>query len=224
METIVTNKNKSLQDENLSIAADEFVWQESGVTPIHRLVLKPIVNLLKKHSATKVLDLGCGNGAFTHLLKQQGFNIEGFDGSASGIQIAQKNYSDTQFSQLDLVTGEIPEKYYQKFDSIVSVEVIEHLLLPRMLMQNAMRALKPGGLLIITTPYHGYWKNLAIAINNGFDAHWHPLRDYGHIKFFSKQTLTQLFEEYQLEKIGLQTVGRIPPIANSIIISGIKSI
>ncbi len=216
-------ENKARQDQSLSLAADEFVWEVTGVSPVHRLVEPPIVNLLRKHSASRVLDLGCGNGAFTHLLHQQGFNVEGFDGSASGVELASKSYPEIQFSQLDLVSGKIPEHHNQQFDAVVSVEVIEHLLLPRMLMQNAMQALKPGGLLILTTPYHGYWKNLAIALTNGFDAHWHPLRDYGHIKFFSKQTLIQLFEEHSLQQIEFQTVGRVPPLANSMIVSGVKA-
>lgn len=219
----MNNGIKAQQDKNLSLAADEFVWEEGGDSPVHCLVKPPIVNLLRKNSASKVLDLGCGNGAFTHLLHQQGFKVEGFDGSASGVELARKHYPDIQFSQLDLVAGHIPEHYRNQFDAVVSVEVIEHLLLPRMLMKNAMQALKPGGLLILTTPYHGYWKNLALALTNGFDAHWHPLRDYGHIKFFSRQTLTQLFEEYSLEQIRFQTVGRIHPLANSMIVSGLKS-
>ena len=214
---------KAQQDKNLSLAADEFVWEESGDSPVHRLVKPPIVDLLREHAASKILDLGCGNGAFTHLLHQQGFKVEGFDGSASGVELARKHYPDIQFSLLDLVSDHIPELYRNQFDAVVSVEVIEHLLLPRMLMQNAMQALKPGGLLILTTPYHGYWKNLAIALTNGFDAHWHPLRDYGHIKFFSKQTLIQLFEEYSLGEIRFKTVGRVSLLANSMIVSGVKA-
>lgn len=116
----------------------------------------------------------------------------------------------------------IGDGHIDQFDAVVSVEVIEHLLLPRMLMQNAMRALRPGGLLILSTPYHGYWKNLALAITNGFDAHWHPLRDYGHVKFFSKQTLVQLVQEYQLEEIQFETAGRISLLANSMIVHGLK--
>lgn len=217
-------ESRARQDKKLSLAAEEFVWEESGVSPVHRLINPSIVALLKKHAASDVLDLGCGNGAFTHLLNQQGFTVAGLDGSASGVDLARKNFPEINFSQLDLVSGKIPSEYAQKFDAVVSVEVIEHLLLPRMLMENALRAMKPGGLLILTTPYHGYWKNLAIALMNGFDSHWHPLRDYGHIKFFSKNTITQLFGEFGLESVRFHTVGRIPALANSMVISGVKPI
>ncbi len=215
--------NRALQDANLSLAAAEYIWEEGGTSHVHRLVKQPIVNLLKRHAASRVLDLGCGNGAFTNLLYQEGLNVEGFDGSASGVELARRNYAGINFSQLDLVAGKLPIQCIQQFDAVIAVEVIEHLLLPRMLMQTAMQALKPGGLIIVTTPYHGYLKNLVIALANGFDAHWHPLRDYGHIKFFSKKTLTQLFEEHSISKIQFSTVGRIPILANSMIVSGTKN-
>jgi 2-polyprenyl-3-methyl-5-hydroxy-6-metoxy-1,4-benzoquinol methylase len=106
------------------------------------------------------------------------------------------------------------------FDVIVSVEVIEHLLLPRQLFSRAKEALKRNGELIITTPYHGYWKNLLIALTGKFDDHWHPLRDYGHVKFFSTQTLSKLFEEQGFELTHVKRVGRIPPVAKSLMMRG----
>jgi 2-polyprenyl-6-hydroxyphenyl methylase/3-demethylubiquinone-9 3-methyltransferase len=36
----------------------------------------------------------------------------------------------------------------------------------------------------VTTPYHGYVKNLALAVTGQLDRHWQPWRDGGHIKFF----------------------------------------
>ena len=75
------------------------------------------------------------------------------------------------------------------FDTVLSAEVVEHLFLPRELFARAREALGDGGRLVVTTPYHGYAKNLALAVFGQFDQHWVPLSDYGHIKFFSKATL-----------------------------------
>jgi hypothetical protein len=47
------------------------------------------------------------------------------------------------------------------FDAVVCTEVIEHLCLPRMLSRFAASLLRPRGLLILSTPCHGYLKNLA---------------------------------------------------------------
>jgi len=64
------------------------------------------------------------------------------------------------------------------------VEVIEHLYSPKTYLANIYNWLKDDGYLILTTPYHGYLKNLAIALFNKFDNHFNPLWEGGHIKFF----------------------------------------
>lgn len=208
-------------DRETSNAADEFVWDTDEHTEIHRYIAKPITERLRAHGASEVLDLGCGNGSFSALLAAAGFKVTGLDHSSSGIEIAQRKHPAVGFAQHD-ITQPLPADQHSKYDAVVSTEVIEHLLLPRRLMENALNALRPGGLLILTTPYHGYWKNLTLALTNKFDDHWHPLRDYGHIKFFSKATMMALFNEYGMQDIHFQTVGRIPPLARSMIISAVK--
>lgn len=213
---------KPRTDRAHSSAADEFVWDTSGHTEVHRYVRSPILELLNQHLANTVLDLGCGNGSFSRILSEAGFKVTGMDHSLSGIEIAKQNALDLNFLQHDILEPMDPA-FHSQFDSVVSVEVIEHVLLPRRLMENALSALKPGGLLIVTTPFHGYLKNLALAISGKFDEHWHPLRDYGHIKFFSKRTITELFNEFELKDIRFQTVGRIPALARSMIVSARKA-
>ena len=52
-----------------------------------------------------------------------------------------------------------------------------------------------SGTAIVSTPYHGYWKNLALAITGRMDAHFTALWDHGHIKFWSMKTLGALLFE-----------------------------
>lgn len=212
---------KPATDRNSSNAAEEFIWDTDEHTEIHRFITKPIVDRLKAHGARDVLDLGCGNGSFSGLLVENGFNVTGLEHSSSGIQMCRHKHPNVVFDQHDIQCP-LPPTYAGLFDAVVSTEVIEHLLLPRKLIENALKALKPGGLLVITTPYHGYWKNLALALTNKFDDHWHPLRDYGHTKFFSKRTIIALFEEYSLSDVRFETVGRISVFARSMIISAVK--
>jgi len=208
-------------DRVKSSSAEEFIWDTAGHTEIHNYIIKPIINALQSSDSKTVLDLGCGNGSFSALLSSEGFEVTGIDHSLSGIEIAQQNSLHLTFKQHDILKP-LPGKFDSAFDAIVTVEVIEHLLLPRKLMDNAVFALKPGGKLILTTPFHGYLKNLTIALTGKFDDHWHPLRDYGHIKFFSKATILELFNEYGLKNITFQTVGRIPALARSMIITAEK--
>lgn len=208
-------------DREFSSASSEYLWDIEGETSAHGYLFKPVVEQLRARNARRVLDLGCGNGAFTAMLGRAGFVMTGLDHSASGVALARRSHPGIPFAQHD-IHQPLPAAHAGAYDAVVSAEVVEHLLLPRCLMESAHQALKPGGLLIVTTPYHGYWKNLALALTNSFDEHWHPLRDYGHIKFFSRQTLAQLFRETGFEPVEYRTAGRIPAFAKSMIMTGVR--
>lgn len=214
-------KVNSKTDRDLSLVANEFIWDEEGSSEANRFILTPVQRLLKLSNANKVLDLGCGNGYLTGCLSKRGYEITGCDYSHSGISLAKIQFPNVHFFQQD-ISQPLPTVHLAAYDAVISTEVIEHLLLPRKLMENALNALKSNGTLIISAPYHGYLKNLALALTNGFDQHWHPLRDYGHVKFFSKKTLINLFEEFNLRDIHFETVGRVPAFARSMIVSGVK--
>jgi 2-polyprenyl-3-methyl-5-hydroxy-6-metoxy-1,4-benzoquinol methylase len=213
--------SKPLTDQRSSISADEFVWSSTDSTDVHQLVLPSLLETLRRAGSRKVLDLGCGNGSLSAKIADAGFNVTGLEYSSSGIAMATKAFPSVSFEQFD-ISSPLPEVHHGAYDAVVSVEVIEHLLLPRRLMVAALQALRPGGVLYLTTPYHGYLKNLALALANKFDDHWHPLRDYGHVKFFSRRTLTRLFDEYQLGNQEVRYLGRIPPLACSIAVCGVK--
>ena len=206
-------------DSQLSIEASEFLWTEEGLIPAHRYLLPAVTKALQQCGARTVLDLGCGNGAVTSALAKMGFEMTGMDSSETGLAIAREKYPGISFQHANIETP-LPPEICQRFDAVIAVEVIEHLLLPRALFQRAREAIKPNGTFIATTPYHGYVKNLVLAMTNKFDSHWHPLRDYGHVKFFSPATLTQLFSEqsFAIESVG--RLGRIPLLAKSMIVQG----
>ena len=75
----------------------------------------------------------------------------------------------------------------------------------------------PGGVAIISTPYHGYLKNLALAVSGRLDRHFTALWDHGHIKFWSIETLSKLLREAGFNRLEFRRVGRIPPLAKSMI-------
>ena len=90
------------------------------------------------------------------------------------------------------------------------MDVIEHLFYPKELVRSARRCLKPGGRLILSTPYHGYLKNIALSVSGKMDKHFTCLWDGGHIKFFSVATLKELLESEQYKDIQFTFAGRFP--------------
>jgi 2-polyprenyl-6-hydroxyphenyl methylase/3-demethylubiquinone-9 3-methyltransferase len=160
--------------------------------------------------------LGCGNGATADVLRGLGYSVTAVDPSEDGIRLAKDSYPDITFD-VGCAYDRLAEKYGQ-FPVVVSLEVIEHIFYPRKYAATA-DLLAPGGSLIVSTPYHGYLKNVVLAVLNKWEKHMNPLWDYGHIKLWSRPTVGQLFNEVGLRETEFFRVGRIPQIAKSMILS-----
>jgi 2-polyprenyl-6-hydroxyphenyl methylase/3-demethylubiquinone-9 3-methyltransferase len=193
-----------------------FKWGEQ--VPSAHVYLAPVVlNFLHRSGARRVLDLGCGNGTFTARIAEAGYEVVGIDASSSGIQIATRLVPQGTFLESSL-EHPLPQALRGQFDAVTAVEVIEHLPMPGVLCARAREALRPDGQFVVTTPYHGYLKNLALALSGQLDSHWQPWRDGGHIKFFSRATVTELIRREGFDPTAFVRVGRIPPFAKSMVI------
>lgn len=185
-------------------------WSNSYIWPS----LKELIEQHLSHGDT-IIDIGCGNGSTAGLLADLGYSVVGVDPSESGIEVARGNFRHVKFykrSAYDNLQDELGE-----FNAVVSLEVVEHCFWPRKYAQTIFDMLPDGGVAFISTPFHGYWKNLALAITGKFDFHWNPLWDGGHIKFWSESTLLALLEEIGFVEIEFRRVGRIQPLAKSMI-------
>jgi len=185
--------------------------------------LSPVVEkLLQTLQSKTILDVGCGNGALAASLMQKGYNVYGIDASETGIAIAKKNYGKDCFFVQNVESETITQALQNiPFDTIISTEVVEHLYSPKQYMQFCHNILAPsGGHIIISTPYHGYLKNVALAFSGKLDNHFTVLWEGGHIKFFSKKTLSTLMEQSGFEVVGFYGAGRLPYLWKSMILVG----
>lgn len=124
----------------------------------------------------KVLDIGCGVGAFTRKAnKVKDCEVWGIDISdvvieANKVRDTGITYHQGYIGQLDF----LPKEY---FDVVFTGEVLEHLDDPSILIKDAYTALKKGGKLVLTTP-------LEDAIHSG-----------EHVWFFTKEDIEKLFSD-----------------------------
>jgi 2-polyprenyl-3-methyl-5-hydroxy-6-metoxy-1,4-benzoquinol methylase len=177
-----------------------------------------LLELLSKEQNKLILDLGCGNGYLVNYLLSQGFNAYGTDASEEGIAIAKTEQPDRFFVQ-DLSTGKLPAGLQGlQFDTVLSTEVIEHLYDPAGFIDFCKQCLPANGQLIITTPYHGYLKNLTISLLNKWDTHMSPTWHGGHIKVWSRATLSGLLRDKGFAVLEFKGSGRIPYFWKSMII------
>lgn len=170
----------------------------------------------------RVLDLGCGSGSLLASFEDRGWVRVGVDISPSGIEQARRHYPAITFLLAD-ATDDLPALLGKAaFDVVISTETLEHVTLPRAFVRNAFDMLRPSGRFVLSTPYHGYLKNLAIAVLGRADQHFDPLWDYGHVKFFSVRTLAGLLWEAGFADLEYTGAGRVPYLWKSMVFSARK--
>ncbi|MDF5717163.1 MAG: class I SAM-dependent methyltransferase [Rhizonema sp. NSF051] len=201
----------------------EYQYEDSTLTHTYSYLTEPLFSMLSEKAKSgkgklRVLDLGCGNGSLSNLIAQQGYQVVGVEESASGIAIARQKFPDCRFIQASIYDAPKAE-LINAFDVVIAVEVIEHLLYPKELVILASKCLKSGGNLIITTPYHGYFKNLLLALSGKMDKHFTVSWDGCHIKFFSVKTLTNLLEIEGYTDINFKFLGRFTYLWKSMLCS-----
>lgn len=150
-----------------------------------------------------VLDMGCGGGKFTSWMLQAGYTAQGMDISSNALRMAKCNNPDVSFELL-APDGSIPASD-DKFSAVWCTEVIEHILDVHIFLSEIRRVLKPGGILILTTPYHGFLKNLLIVLLK-FDRHFNP--EYSHIRYFDKKGLSRCLNRAGLSPCNWSGIGR----------------
>lgn len=201
----------------MSERAEDYGW-DCGDPESSSYIAPEVVRQLRSLAVTSVLDAGCGNGSVTGILAREGFAVTGVDGDAGGIAIARGKHPQVAFAVADF-SQDGAALAGAPFDAVISTEVVEHLYAPHQLARFAWAALKPGGHFIVTTPYHGYIKNLALALLDKWDHHHTALWHGGHIKFFSRATLGQLLAAQGFEAVHFGGVGRVPYLWKSMVMT-----
>lgn len=206
----------------------DYGWKGEGQVCSHEYLIPVIDKVIEKYRQghaqvenLRIFDAGCGNGFLAGHLLTCGFETAGCDESATGINIAKQQYPLVRFKVMS-VYDDMAGVFGRDWDIVVSSEVIEHLFSPRLFVRRASDLLKPGGLIVLTTPFHGYVKNIVLAATGSLDRHFTALWDGGHIKFWSFKTLKLLLKEQGFEQPTFYGAGRVPYLWKSMVVSAKK--
>jgi 2-polyprenyl-3-methyl-5-hydroxy-6-metoxy-1,4-benzoquinol methylase len=199
----------------MAVSVSQYRYDDSGPTWSNAYLWPVLRCEVDKCRPRRAFDLGCGSGATVGMLAGLGLEATGVDPSESGIALARSAYPRCRF-EIGNAYDDLASRF-GRFPLVVSLEVVEHCYDPRHFVRTLFDLVEPCGVAIVSTPYHGYLKNVALALTGRLDRHFTALWDGGHIKFFSIATLRQLLSEAGFRDIRFVRVGRIPPLAKSMV-------
>ena len=162
-------------------------------------VLSPLLETMRTGHAARwiegerVLDCGCGRGK---LLERLGTDVSytGVDHDIILVRYLRRRYPNAQFLSAELESLDFSPM--DAFDSVVMLALIEHLVSPEVVLKQLASFVRPGGLLILTTPTPLYGLLLHAGSRIGlFDRH----ADEDH-----KQLMNRAELEGTLARVGLQ--------------------
>ena len=196
---------------------NRYYWSHNNADNSFMYLFKTLNKIIKNEVKYKdtLLDIGCGNGFLTKRLSKSFNKTIAIDSSESAVEQAKKDYlGDVNFYLNDLNDLNIKDK----LNCITLIEVIEHLYSPDNLLKKINKICDNNTKVIVSTPFHGFIKNLLILCSGKFNDHFSPLWEHGHIKFFTKKTLMEICtrNNFKIEKIYYS--GRFYPISKSMII------
>jgi 2-polyprenyl-3-methyl-5-hydroxy-6-metoxy-1,4-benzoquinol methylase len=145
----------------------------------------------------RVLDLGCGDGAFAAELVRAGCRVTIADVADEALRRARARAP--QADAAALAEGAPLPFDEDAFDVVWAGEVLEHVADIVGLLAEVRRVLRWGGRLLVTTPWHG---RLIVAT----DAHFDPRAD--HLRFFSARTLRTVLADAGFASAQVRRTGR----------------
>ena len=127
----------------------------------------------------RVLDVGCGTGAYLEQWKRMGWIVQGIEPSESAACFARQRLE----ADVQCYTAEEADLPAGAFDVVVMCHTLEHLHSPMRALEKIRRALKPAGQLLIMVP------NSAGLDRRLFRNHWYGLEIPRHLYHFELRSL-----------------------------------
>jgi 2-polyprenyl-3-methyl-5-hydroxy-6-metoxy-1,4-benzoquinol methylase len=148
----------------------------------------------------RVLDLGCGEGAFLGVIADAGATAVGADVADAALERARAAHPE---ADLELVPYEGPLPFEDSsFDVVWASEVIEHVADTGGFLSEVRRVLRTDGLLLLTTPGHGRLRALLAGVPD-------PLGD--HLRFFTAGSLARTLRAFGLDPVRVGPLTRRAP-------------
>lgn len=112
---------------------------------------KKILKIFSKHKFDRILDVGCGDGNFSVLLKEACGAKDAYGIEISKKRVELANKKGVKAFQLDIDEDDFPFED-NSFDAVFAGEIIEHLFDSDHFLDEIYRVLNQKGIFVLTTP------------------------------------------------------------------------
>lgn len=166
-----------------------------------------ILKMIGSHN--KVLDVGCGTGFLSLLMKNQDNDVYGID--ISEVALRKAELKGIKVKRED-VENTLPFDD-NIFDIVICSEVIEHLFNPMYLLEEIRRVLKPDGYIVLSTPNVAYFLRRIALLFGKFpeEVKWartSNTNEWEHIRFFTFTSLIRVIESTGFSLIEIKGIDR----------------
>ncbi len=177
-----------------TLAADDTA--RAYETKAHRYFANPRVDFVERlpHDDTaRILEVGCGTGA-TGVLAM----ARGRAGHYAGIELFPAAAEEAREVLSEVVVGDIEriELPWQPaaFDALILSEVLEHLVDPWAALEKLARVVRPGGLVLASSPNVAHWRVVRELALGRFQLADQGVFDRTHMRWFTPESYAEMFE------------------------------
>jgi 2-polyprenyl-6-hydroxyphenyl methylase/3-demethylubiquinone-9 3-methyltransferase len=168
----------------------------------------------------RVLDVGCGEGRFTIELARAGARVVGIDVAEEPLRRARARHPELDLRLVDVAGAwELADA---GFDVVWAGEVLGHVADTAAWLSEVRRVLRSGGSLLASTPAHGRLALMRLALSRrAYAGHFDPRG--GHLRFYSRETLTRLIADFGFERINVRCAAGPPGSRRLLLAHAIRS-
>ena len=189
------------EEKSRRAESNEALIQVPGATPLstdnsyHSHPRPELVAIVRDDPGNRVLDLGCGSGAMSALLRKRGKAGEIW-GVEKSPEAARKAHDSGAFDKvlegdLEEVIAELPSEH---FNYVIAGDILEHLLDPWTVCEKLNACLVPGGTFICSIPNIRNFSFLfGLTFKKRFEYRDSGVMDRTHLRFFARKDIHDMF-------------------------------